>query len=134
VAKYIFFCPFGYGKIQSKGVFLMLDKQSKKVLKAVNKHIDELGRTNCPAVLEKHLLEYTADEIEKSLWYLDDLDYLSCTSADDTVISISITYQGEKYFEFNRLEFYDFMKQSVITPIIVAALTTLLVNFLTKHF
>jgi hypothetical protein len=112
----------------------VLDKQSKKVLKAVNKHIDELKRTNCPAALEKYLPEYTADELEKSLWYLNKLEYLVCSEADNTVFNISITYRGEKYFEFNRLEFYDFMKQSVITPIIVSALTTLLINFLTKYF
>lgn len=111
----------------------MLDKQSKKVLKAVIKNIDELWNTKCPILLEKHIPQYNAEEIENSLMYLDELGYISCLRAEATVWRIALNYEGEKYFEFALIEFFDFFKKSIITPIIVATLTTLLINFLTKQ-
>lgn len=108
---------------------MLLDRKSKKMLKAIKKlnkqgidspHNDDLQK----------ILPYDSETLVEIAEFLQDYEYVSYFNADCVVYEISLTYKGKNYNEFNRIAFKEFLFKSIFVPIGVSFLTTVLISFL----
>lgn len=82
---------------------------------------------------------YDDDDIKKlgvsnvvyALEMLQHQGYIKLSSTDDEQIVI-LTSKGRFYFEQIRRERWDFIKKSILTPIVVSAAVSLLVSFIVR--
>jgi len=101
----------------------MLNKKSKIVLKALHKINFKYENIDAFCAL---LPKLSKDDIEQTLWYLEELGYISCSPAEDTIWWLEPTYRGEQYKEFEFVDFKLFIYKSVIVPIIVSVITAVI--------
>lgn len=104
----------------------MLDKQSKYVLKALIAAADE---DNMVCDLDNIYLKtskYTESQINDSINYMCEEGYITSSYDFKGNVDISIEYKGLHYKDFSRMEFKRFIMKSILTPIIVSIITTLL--------
>lgn len=104
-----------------------LDKKSKQVLKVAVKVQNKLHfiPEGSKLLLEFLPKKYTQELTDDVLWHLHEKGYLQCTSGDCTVCRIYVTYEGQNYSEFRRIELKSFLMRSVLTPIVVSLATTI---------
>lgn len=113
----------------------MLDKKSTKVLDAVIKAKNNIDIVNGSDVLLSYLpKKFTIDIIDRVLWYLHSQGYVECTEGDNSIYLIFLTYEGQNYKEFNQINFKNDIIKSVILPIAVSAITSLITIYLTNLF
>ena len=109
----------------------MLDRKSKKVLKAALEsqnrlHIIERSETLLPRLPKK----YTLDLVDSALYHLQEVGLLTCHPAGGTICQIDVSYEAQNYAEFQWMAFKSFLLKSIFTPIVVAAITTLITLWL----
>jgi hypothetical protein len=113
----------------------ILDKKSKLVLKVLNKiKNDDNFVAGSQAVLPYMPKKYNQQIIDEVLWHLEDLGYIECQSSEGHVQYINANYKGQNYRELNLIETKELLCKSVILPIIVSAITSLITIWLTGHF
>lgn len=69
-------------------------------------------------------------DVEQTLWYLHSQGYIHCQPGDGTIYALEPTYAGEHFQEFDWAETKSFVLRSIVTPIAVSAVTTLLTLFI----
>lgn len=110
----------------------MLNKKSKIVLKTLHKINFKYENIDAFCVL---LPKMSKDDIEQTLWYLEETGYISCSPTEDTIWWLEPTYRGEQYKEFKIVELKEFIFKSILVPIfvsvVVSCITVLISLFLT---
>jgi hypothetical protein len=111
----------------------MLDSHSKRVLKAVKKlyQIKKDTIVGSSSELLKFLpKKYDENLVNGALWYLETQGMVQCENADDTIYSIVITYKGLCYATFRVKEVNNYIITSVLVPIGVSIITTIIIHWL----
>lgn len=107
----------------------MLDKLSKRIVRYMQTSTDTPSETvytfseDLPAMAEA--LSKDEDSIRAALRFLERENYIA---VEDFIFYLD--HKGLNRHEFDRIEFYDFMRKSILTPIVVAFFTTILTNHL----
>lgn len=65
---------------------------------------------------------------------LADEDYIDIVEKNDAYIRVTLTHKGRHFNEYERSEFKTFLMKSIVTPIIVAFITTLITLWLNGRF
>lgn len=113
----------------------MLDKKSRKVLKVLNRIKNEDDYVDGLKVLIPLMpKKYTEKVLFDVLWHLNELNLIACSEAECTINEIYVTYEGQNYTEFQWIELKAFIKKSILTPIAVSFITSLITIFLTNIF
>jgi len=104
----------------------MLDKKSIQVLKALNKAKNDLNYV-CNS---EELLKYLTQDFNKQilsdvLYYLKERGYITFI-ATNPISDICVGYEAQNYNEFSWLEVKNFLIKSILIPIGVSALTSLI--------
>ena len=73
---------------------------------------------------------FSKDEIEETLVYLEEEGYIECVYADNTVYKLSPTYKGGHYQQFVIAQIKEFLLKSVVVPIGVSIITSIIVNII----
>jgi hypothetical protein len=121
----------------------MLTKDAKRVLNIINSICNNY-KSNYPdkiAYVEYitvyieyrrlYLIEYR--DLVKIIEYLIDTKYIS-TYKVGTADAVTVEYKGQRYKEFGCLELKSFFFKSIVVPIIVASIITLITLFITGIF
>lgn len=109
----------------------MLDKQSKYVLNILLSLIDEDNYIRNNHEIYSKASKYTKNQVNDSIEHLRNEEYLSVNFADNEPYFLSLSYKGLHYKEFDNIKFKEFIRKSIITPIIVTLITTLIVHAIT---
>lgn len=108
----------------------MLNQKCKKVLNClikINNNNIEISGTE---TFKEYLPDNVIQDLELILEYLSDNDYLTYETADEDIYSVDLTYKGLAYKSFNFEEFKSFVSKSIIVPIIISIITTLITMWL----
>lgn len=101
----------------------MLDKDSRTALAAI-KYCD---RTLSSKDLLTHMKQkWPLEKLDASIAYLESRGLVSCVMGDNSFYAVSLTYKGKHYGEFKWLEFKKFLFQSVLVPVFVSFVTSVL--------
>lgn len=112
----------------------MLDKKSKKVLKVLNNIKNEDDRVDdFDFLLNKLPKLFSEKMLLNCLYNLKEYHLITYKITTDNVY-IDVLYDGQIYKELEFSQLKSFIKRSIITPIIVAILTTLLTLYVTYQF
>ncbi len=112
----------------------MLDKKSKQVLKALNTVKNELNFVNGSDLLLPYLpKEYNRKLIDDVLIFLESKEYVQNQYAENTIVNIYVNYAAANYKEFNFIALKQFLLKSIITPIIVSAITAVITASVTLY-
>lgn len=112
----------------------MLDKQSKTILNHLISIADENNMVSGYNNIYSLATKYTKNQINDSIDYLKENNYLKVEYAERRPWTIEIKYKGLHYKDFNRIRFNNFFMKSILTPIIVSVITTLLALWLNGFF
>lgn len=109
----------------------MLDDLSKKILKFMQTDSEAPSQRyyDFDDDLDKMAAALSSDteSVRASVRYLEENGYIKYQhTTSGHVIRFYLDHKGLHSSEFNRIEFIAFLKKSVLTPIIVAALTSIL--------
>lgn len=109
----------------------MLDSLSKKILKYMQTHSDNPSQRyyDFDEDLEEIATAVSSDKesVRTAVRYLEENGYIKYIhTKHGTTIGFYLDHKGLRLDEFNRLETLSFLKRSVITPIIVSVLTSIL--------
>lgn len=111
----------------------MLDRKSRQVLHAISKANNGSDTIHGSELLLPYLpKKYTVEMVDRVLWHLQDECYVECTGADDTVCYVFVKYEGQNYKEFNWLKFKEALLKSILLPIGISALTSIITIVLTN--
>lgn len=108
----------------------MFEKKSRIILKLLNSKPKFRGGSDALLELlskrdrEKHFP--TRDDLDATLWYLERKEYLRCLNADNSIYSITQTYESKNYKQFTVLEIQSFLLKSIVVPIGVSFFVALL--------
>lgn len=112
---------------------MYLSKNSKKILKELMKmntakpiHSDILLKNKVISTLD-------INELLINLEYLDDLGLIKYKPYVSGDFMVKITKNGLDYKNIKRYEKFKFFKQSILTPILVSFITTILTTFVMKY-
>lgn len=108
----------------------MLDKKSKLVLKILNKIKNDNNLIQGSDKVLEHQSKYDRKTIDSVLWYLESKGYVHCSNAENSIYLIQLAYEGINYNEFNWIGLKSFLFTSIFTPIVVAFITTLIVELI----
>lgn len=100
--------------------------QCRKILKAINylcKHQDKTSSLDIIVYYHQHTNNY---DLQNTLHYLEETGYITATFTDDYTEDISPTYKGKHYMAFT----FEWFKNSILLPIIVSVITTLLTTLI----
>jgi hypothetical protein len=104
----------------------MLDPMSRKLLKMLTRF------PSAPSAEEMTLkLNCSKESLLKLLDYLEERGYLHWDEADLTVYDITLTHAGEQYRAFEWLKTKDFLFRSILVPIAVSLVTSVLTLWIT---
>lgn len=108
----------------------MLNNQCKQVLNLLIRIKKNNLEFNGSKTFKKHLPTKTFNNISYIMKYLKDEGYLDYFVADNDFYTVNLTYKGLAYKSFNFESLKSFIKKSIIVPIIVSAITTLITMWL----
>lgn len=110
----------------------MLNYSCRKVLNAlikIQKHnVIFKGRET----LSKYVPKWIMKNIDSVMSYLYENEYITYMYAADDYYRFKLTYKGLAYKSFSYEEFKTFLLKSIIVPIFVAFITTLITLLLTE--
>lgn len=111
----------------------MLDKNSKQLL---NKLISDMPDLPFNAFSFDYFNEYNLNncEVSSQIEYLISNGYLEKCMRNGKWVGYNLTHEGRHYKEIQRLENIDFFKKSILVPIAVSILTTLITAFISHIF
>lgn len=113
----------------------MLTKIERTLLAAViketykiqeNAHPDDKSKFFPVDVKALGVLPNRIDELYRTIESLDAKGYVMRLDIDHLPKACMLTFQGEHYKEMSKLELIDFLKRSLLIPIVVALLTSLI--------
>lgn len=107
----------------------MLDKQSAKTLDyLISIADDDDNIANCDNICTPR---YSKKQTFDSIHYLHDNEYVELSFYwDGDPSSISLTYKGLHYKDFDWIKLKSFLFESMFVPIVVAFVTSLIANLL----
>ena len=112
---------------------MYLSKNSKKILKELKKmnttnsiHSDKLLKNKVISTLD-------VNELLINLEYLDDLGLIKYKPYVSGDFMVKITKYGLDYENIKRYKRFKFFKHSILTPILVSFITTILTTFVIKY-
>ena len=108
----------------------MLNSQCKQVLNCLIKLSKNNIEFNGLETFEKYLSHKTFQNIWETVSYLSKNEYITVRYADDDFYSINLTYKGLAYKSFNVEIFKSFLLKSIIVPIFISIVTTILTMLL----
>lgn len=105
----------------------MLNATSIKTLKQLKKANFQIANLKIKNI--------NSEIINATLLYLQERQYISCFVNDDNeVIAVIPEYKGKHYFEFQRAELKQFLIKSILTPILVSTITTIVALQISRYF
>ena len=110
----------------------MLYGKSRKVLRAIqflSKDTDPATSLDVIVYLHNRILSEDFDGCKKKK---KKEGLIKTTSNDLGVAQYELTHLGKHYSEFQRAEFVRFLLRSILVPIVVAVITTLITNGVAK--
>lgn len=121
-----------------------LDKLSRKILKEFTSHgkpdyscgySNNQKKTDTTLFRLAETLGTDTESIRNAIFYLEDLGYLQAVfdvypTAGKYRLGTKLTHKGLHYIEFEKEEKHRFFLRSVIVPIVVSVITTLIVTAL----
>jgi hypothetical protein len=114
---------------------MQLDKKSKKVLSLINIYRNKYGIIENSEELLLYLpKKYTLNIVDDVLGHLYREEYIVCAFGADSVSDISLTYKGENYREFQWIDLKEFLLKSILVPIAVSAVVSLITIYFTHLF
>lgn len=109
----------------------MFDSKSRKVLKVLNELYKKQGYIGSSYdVLRYCPKRFNQNKVEKVLEYLKIKEYVKYNLFANSLVDIELTHKGENYIEFAWVDFKEYMRKSIATPIIVAIITTLVTLYI----
>lgn len=114
-------------------MYLTLTKMERQLLKALQKRAYKSDY--CYNDLKDDLVDFPEDRFSHCCEFMEkDRNLLKMTFSPDGELFVSLTYVGYYYKEFRFQRILKFIVNTIlipiITPIIVAVLTTLFINFI----
>lgn len=112
-------------------MFEFLDKDAKKLLKGIKK-------LNSQGILYPELYDLvkvtnlSKDDIQTTAYYLSDRDYISAQIGNGELCMFELLHKGHKYKEFQWIAIKVFLMKSVIVPIVVSFITSIISILLFK--
>lgn len=111
-----------------------MDKTSKKVLKFLHLNRDykkyAFFFNNGTFETFARWLNLSESDLAECLNYLYDNGYIKYFYVQDRVVGFSLEHKGIHFNEFNRIEKMQFIFKSIMVPIFVSVITSLIVNWL----
>lgn len=103
----------------------MLNRDSVTVLRTL-KHMDRAVASSEILKCISGRRKWTLERLDVTLFFLERRGFVSCVVGDDSYYSVCLTYEGLHYNEFQWLEVKKFLFCSVLVPIAVAFITSVL--------
>lgn len=107
----------------------LLDKNSIKVLKTICKLSKNDISIDNPAIVARELPKMNPDALFDALDNLYSQKYITGLYADNLLNYINPTHKGKTYFEIRHKEFLYFLGKSVLVPIFVAVIVSLITSY-----
>ena len=110
----------------------MLYGKSRKVLKALQFLCKDTGYTSLADVLvylNNHILP---EDFDGCINQLEQEGLIETPSEEYGIPKYELTHMGKHYSEFQRAEFGRFLLRSILVPIVIAVITTLITNGVAK--
>lgn len=106
----------------------MLPKTAKKILLHLIENNFNFNGTD--EIVKKLNLQKQA--VIDNLLYLHNEDYINCIDSDEDILRVYPLHKGLYYHEVRAAERKAFIYRSIITPIAISVITTILTMFCTK--
>ena len=110
----------------------MLTRDCKEILKNLNSQCDDFGIINSIEDFYNNLPKrFNDSNIVPIFFHLQKLDYLEFQLLlDGKICFIKLTHKGTHYREISLIELKNFLLKSILTPTVVALITTLIKDYL----